>query len=309
MKRLSIIIALAACLSAVSCVKPINPDLPTITWAENSNFSQVELMPGMDANVVLTAPGKIESLILTLGLGNYGLLANPYIKVGDNKGKVGDKGNSSKYPVFDVIDDPGVASFLSGLGMTAGAGLRGKTLGALDLAAIITTLIEGQPVENNTVFSVDVKLTDQAGNIVSKVAKFHYTSGPSITWDGNPEFNMIDLNDSQKAVKVSVTAPGRFDKFTVELEYGAAPELANYVKNRTTDGRLVIDLIGDAKVVDSFKDYLPAGSIVNGKTSAVLDFSFMYGLKYDISSSVNVFTIYVADKNGKEASAQVKFKK
>lgn len=303
MKRLSIIIALAACLSSVSCVKPIDPDLPTITWAENSNFSQVELMPGMDANLVLTAPGKIESLVLTLGLGNFWPMANSHIKIANNLG------TPQKYPSFDVIDDPSVASFLSGLGMTAGSGLRGKTLGAIDVAAIVSTLINRQPVENNSVFSVDIQMKDQAGNIVSKVAKFHYTSGPSITWDGNPEFNMIDLNDSQKAVKVSVTAPGRFDKFTVELEYGAAPELANYVKNRTTDGRLVIDLIGDAKVVDSFKDYLPAGSIVNGKTSAVLDFSFMYGLKYDISSSVNVFTIYVADKNGKEASAQVKFKK
>lgn len=303
MKRLSIIIALTACLSAVSCVKPIDPDLPTITWAENSNFSQVELMPGMDANLVLTAPGKIESLVLTLGLGNFWPVANSHIKIANNLG------TPQKYPSFDVIDDPGVASFLSGLGMTAGSGLRGKTLAAIDVAAIVSTLINRQPVDNNSVFSVDIQMKDQAGNIVSKVAKFHYTSGPSITWDGNPEFNMIDLNDSQKAVKVSVTAPGRFDKFTVELEYGAAPELANYVKNRTTDGRLVIDLIGDAKVVDSFKDYLPAGSIVNGKTSAVLDFSFMYGLKYDISSSVNVFTIYVADKNGKEASAQVKFKK
>ena len=303
MKRSSIFLAVAACLMAVSCIKPLNPELPTITWAENSNFSQVELMPGLDANLVITAPGKIESLILTLGMGNYGLLANPYIKVSANKG------SGSKYPVFDVIDDPGVASFLSGLGMTAGTGLRGKTLGSLDLAAIVTKLIEGQPVENGTVFSVDVKLTDQAGNIVSKIAKFHYTTGPSIVWDNNPNFDMIDLNEAQKPVKVSVNAPGRFEKFTVELEYGAAPELVNYVKNRTTDGKTVIDLIGDAKVVETFKDYLPAGDIVKGKTSAVLDFSFMYNIKYDLSTSVNVFTIYVLDKNGKDATVQVKFKK
>lgn len=303
MKRLSIILAFAASLLAVSCIKHLDQDLPTITWAENSNFSQVELMPGLDANLVLTAPGKIQSLILTLGLGNYGLLANPYIKVSANKG------TGSKYPVFDVIDDPGVASFLSGLGMTAGTGLRGKTLGALDLAAIVSKLIEGQPVENNTVFSIDVQLTDEAGNIVSKIAKFHYTTGPSIVWDSNPNFDTIDLSAAQKAVKVSVNAPGRFEKLTIELEYGAAPELVNYVKNRTTDGRTVIDLIGDPKIEESFKNYFPAGAIVKDKTSAVLDFSFMYEIKYDLSSSTNVFTIYVVDKYGKDASVQVKFKK
>ena len=303
MKRLSIILAFAASLLAVSCIKHLDQDLPTITWAENSNFSQVELMPGLDANLVLTAPGKIQSLILTLGLGNYGLLANPYIKVSANKG------TGSKYPVFDVIDDPGVASFLSGLGMTAGTGLRGKTLGALDLAAIVNKLIEGQPVENNTVFSIDVQRTDEAGNIVSKIAKFRYTTGPSIVWDSNPNFDTIDLSAAQKAVKVSVNAPGRFDKLTVELEYGAAPELVNYIKNRTTDGRTVIDLIGDPKIEESFKNYFPAGAIVKDKTSAVLDFSFMYEIKYDLSSSTNVFTIYVVDKYGKDASVQVKFKK
>ena len=303
MKRFPIILALAASLMAVSCIQHLNPDLPTITWAENSNFSQVEIMPGMDANVVLTAPGKIESLILTLGMGNYGLLANPYIKISSNKGA------GSAYPVFDVIDDPGVAALLSGMGMTAGTGLRGKTLGSIDLAAIITKLIEGQPVENNTVFSIDVKLTDQSGNVVSKIAKFHYTIGPSIEWDSNPGFSMIDLNEAQVPVKISVNAPGRFERFTIELEYGAAPELATYVKNRTTDGRTVIDLIGDSKVEETFRNYLPAGAVIKDKTSALLDFSFMYDIKYDLSASTNVFTISVADKNGKETSAQVKFKK
>ena len=59
----------------------------------------------------------------------------------------------------------------------------------------------------------------------------------------------------------------------------------------------------------AFKDSFPSGSTVSGKVDVVLDFSFMYDLRFDMATSTNVFTIKVMDVNGKEETTQVKFKR
>lgn len=302
MKRLSIILALAA-IFAVSCDKNVDPDLPQIQWAANSGFAVAELAPGLDGSVVLTAVGKIQTITVTLGLGNYNLLANPYISLTPNKG------SGSKSPVFDLIDDTSVAKFMNDHGMAGGSLVRGNTVYSFNLVTILEALIEGQPVENNTGFSMEIKLTDQEGNAISKVAKFHYTSAPAISWSNNPDFDVVDLNGETIPCKVKITAPGRIAELTVALDYGGSPELANYIKNRTTGGTTVIDLINDERVADSFKEYFPAASVISGKTEATLDFGFLFVNKYDFSAATNVFNITVKDKNGKESIAMVKFKK
>ena len=303
MKRTLMIVAALAALFATSCKKPVNPDLPAINWASNPNFAQQELAPGLDGAIAVSAPGKIDMLTITLGLGDYAILANPYIGVSSNKG------SGSKSPVFDVVDDSTVASFLQGMGMSAGSSLRGKTLANLDLVEILETLIKGQPVANNTSFTMKLDMKDQAGNTKSATAKFHFTSAPEFVWDNNPGFAIVDLNEAQIPVKIRVTAPGKIDKFTITLENGADSKLIEYIKNRTTGGKTVIDLIGDETVVSSFKKYFPAGDALAGKTEALLDFSFMYDQKYDMGASTNVFTLSVTDRNGKNTVTQVKFKK
>lgn len=296
------LLSLAAVLVA-SCKKTVDPDLPSISWASNAQFAQVELTEDLDGAININAPGKIQSFTMAFSLGSYGLLANPYISISANKA------GSGKSPVFDIIDDASTAAFLSGLGMSAGTSLRGKTTGTVNLVSILNKLIEGQPVENNTTFSIDMKLTDEAGNSVTRVARFHFTSGPTITWPDNPDFTIVDLNGTAMPNKVKVNAPGHFEAFTITIEYGAAPELVSYIRNRTTGSSMTIDLINDEKVAESFKDYFPAGSVLAGKTDAVLDFGFLYANKYDYSASTNVFTVVVTDRNGKKATAQLKFKK
>ena len=304
MKRTLMIVAAVAALFATSCKKPVNPDLPTINWASNPGFAQQELAPGLDGAIAVSAPGKIDMLTITLGLGDYAILANPYIGVSSNKGS-----GSKTSPVFDVVDDSTVASFLQSLGMSAGSSLMGKTLTNLDLVKILETLIKGQPVANNTSFTMKIDLKDQAGNAKTATAKFHFTSAPSFVWDNNASFAIVDLNEAQTPAKIKLSAPGKVDKFTITLENGADSKLVDYIKNRTTGGKTVIDLIGDATVASSFKKYFPAGDAIAGKTEALLDFSFMYDLKYDMGASTNVFTLSVTDKNGKNTVTQVKFKK
>lgn len=303
MKKLVVLFCAALlALSAVSC-KKVDPDLPTINWASNPSFAQQELAPGLDGAISLSAPAKIDALTITLVLGDYAILANPKIGVTSNKG------SGSKNPVFDVVDDSTVASFLQGLGMSAGSGLRGKTLANLNLVDILESLIEGQPVQNNTSFSMKIDLKDQAGHSVSNTAKFHFTSAPEFFWDGNAAFGVVDLNSAAVASKIRISAPGKIDKLTITLENGADSKLVSYIQNRTTGKSMVIDLVNDELVATSFKSYFPAGSAVSGKTDVSLDFSFMYDLKYDMGASTNVFTILAADKNGKETIALVKFKK
>lgn len=294
-------VALAALLC--SCKKVVDEDLPTIIWESNTSFSTKELAPGLDAKVTFNAPLKIQTLTITLGLGNFGLLANPYIIVSANKG------TSGKDPVFDLVDDSSTAAFLKGLGISAGTSLRGKTVTTVDLDAILSSLIAGQPVDNNTNFSMDIKLTDQSGNTVSKTAKFHYTSAPSFTWDANPTFEIVDLNNAPVPTQIKLNAPGKVSELTITLESGAAPELVTFIKNRTTGSSSIIDLINDAKVVETFAQYFPSGSTLAGKTDAVFDFSFMFANRYDFSASTNVFTMRAVDGNGKESVVQVKFKK
>lgn len=290
-------------ITAFGCKKDVNPDLPALNWASNPSFSQQELVPGLDGVVSVTAPGKIDALTITLGLGEYAILANPYIGVSSNKG------TASKSPVFDIVDDSVTAGFFSKLGMQVGSSLRGKTATTIDLVAVLESLIAAQPVQNNTNFTMKIDLKDQAGKSVSSTAKFHFTSAPAFSWDGNSSFAIVDLNGSVVPAKIRINAPGRFEKLTITLENGADDKLMSYVKNRTAGRTNVIDLIEDATVATSFKSYFPAGTSVAGKTDVTLDFAFMFDQRYDMGASTNVFTINAIDRNGKSTSAQVKFKK
>ena len=302
MKRFSILFAALLATVAFSCKKPVDPNLPAITWASNPNFGQVELAPGLDGAIAITAPGKLDLFTVTIDLGEFSNLANPHIGVSANKG------TSSKSPVFDIIDDPTAASFFNSLGMPAGASLRGKTLANLDVVALFEALLKGQPVQNNTTFAITINIVDQAKNSVSAKAKIHFTSAPAFYWDNNSKFDVVNLGDPQIACKIRVNAPGKIKELTVKLEDGADPKLMSYIKNRTAAGGSLIDLVNDEKAGTAFKDYFPSGATVNGKIDVALDFSFVYAQRFDMGASTNIFTIFVKDVNNKEATTQVKFK-
>lgn len=304
MKRIILITTVIAAALLCSCKKE-GSGAPSITWAANTNFSAMEMAPGADGAVSLNAPGQFESITITLGLGDLNLTANPYIGVSANKSSGG------KAPVFDIIDDSSVASFLQGLGMSAGTGLRGKTVATLDLLAILEKLIEGQPLSNNTTFTLTINIMDQNGKSVNKAAKFHFTSEPTFTLNGGNKFDPIDLGNAAAASKVKISAPGKIAKLTVKLEPGADSGLESYITKRTKSGTL-IDLINNEDAIKAFQDYLPGGASATGKTDLTLDFGFMFKEAiYDMTagSSTNIFTIFAEDQNGKNASAQVKFTK
>ena len=305
MKRILFITCIVAAALLCSCKKDGKAGSPSVTWAANTNFSPMEMAPGADGAVALNAPGLFENITITLSLGDLNLTANPYIGVSANKG------SGKNDPVFDLIDDSSVASFLQGLGMSAGQGLRGKSLASLDLLAILEKLIEGQPLSNNTTFTLTINIMDQNAKSVSKAAKFYFTSEPSFTLNGNAKFDPIDLGAGTAACKVKISAPGKLAKLTVKLENGADSGLESYITKRTKAGTL-IDLVNNEDAIKAFQDYLPGGAAVTGKSDVTLDFGFMFKEAiYDMTagSSTNIFSIYAEDQNGKSATAQIKFTK
>ena len=305
MKKVLFIIAAAAALLTVACKKEkIDPTKPSITWESNPGFAQAEMTNALDAMVSVAAPGLIQDLKLVLNLGANNNLVNQYIKIESNKSKSGSN------PVLDLVGDDAAANLLGGLGMRVGSSVRGRESVTLDLRKILERILLGQPVDNNTLFTIEVKVTDQANNMVSKTAKFHFTAAPTISWAKNPAFDVVDVDAAAIECKVDIWAPGMIEKLTVKLENNAAPYLTTYVTKRTNDSKTLLDLVeNNLKDDDAFKGYFPRGSAVSGKDRVVLDFSFLYDMKYDMDPSTNVFTVTVVDKNGKETVNQVKFVK
>ena len=307
MKKILYIIAAATVLLATGCKKEkVDPAMPSVAWASNPGFGTAELTRDLDAVVKVSAPGKFQDLKLVLGLGSFNIVANPYISISSNKG-------GSSNPILDLVGDASSVAFAKSLGMIVGQTLKDRTEIKLDLKAILEKMLQGQLVDNNTTFSIDIRVSDQNGKTASKTAKIHFTAAPAISWAKNPNFADVDLFAPEIEGKVGVWAPGKIEKLTVTLEEGAASTLVTYVKNRTTGGTLVVDLINDAMVYDkdnpSFKGWFPAGDAVKDKEQVTLDFGFMYGLKYDLEASTNTFTIDVVDKNGKETIQRVVFKR
>ncbi|MBO4476224.1 MAG: hypothetical protein J5737_05855 [Bacteroidales bacterium] len=300
MKRTLLFAMMLAAALFVSCEKN-DTQKPSITWPSNESFYKaMELAPGADGAVSLSAPAGFESVTLTLNMNAYTVIANQYIDVTANKG------SAKKGAVMDLIDDKSVVEFMAGLGTVTGSSLRGRTMLSLDLVAIINKLIEDQVVENNTDFLIDISIMDMAGQPANKTAKFHFTSAPSITWNGKTTFDPFDLTSNVPA-KFKVLAPGKITQLKITLVEGV-PEAQAFIKKTTTGGALTIDLINDAKAEESYKGYFPAAKDVDGKTEATLDFGFLFGITAkNWSAGMNVFTIYCKDANGKTGSIQAKF--
>lgn len=303
MKRTALILAAVLTLFTVACKKEkVDPLKPTIDWQANPGFGSVEMTGTLDAIVTLNAPGKFQDLKLVLNLGAYNILANQYIKLESNKSKGGSN------PVLDLVADDSSVNLLGGLGMRVGTSLKDRDQLQLDLKKILERILLGQVVDNNTSFSIEVRVTDQANSTVSKTARFHFTAAPTITWDKNETFGEVDLDASKIDCKVKVWAPGKIASLTVKLEDGADEEVTKYIKNRTTSKTTTMDLVSDPEVSGQISGF-PAPSAVTGKDQVVLDFGFMYERKPDMSPSLNVFTVTAVDQNGKDAVVQVKFRK
>jgi len=304
MKRSVIFATLLAAALFTSCDQK-DPQAPAISWPSNEKFAQMELAPGAVGSISISAPAGIQSILLTLNLDAYTVVANQYISIDANRS------SSKKGAVLDIIDDAKSAELMASLNVSAGPNLRGRTMVSLDLVELINKLTTDQNVENNKKFVIDIEVLDMAAKSAKATAQFHFTSAPAITWDGKTKFDPFEITQNEKdAPKFKVNAPGKIAQLKITLEDGV-PEAKSFVKNTTTGGALTIDLINDSVVAEKYKGFFPAGKDVEGKTDVTLDFGFLFNITVanTWSAGMNVFTIYCKDANGKTGSIQAKFTK
>lgn len=294
---------LTVCAILSSCRKEpkVDPNKPSIAWEENSGFATIEIIDGMKAPITVTAPQGLDVLTLTANAVPTALLATANNLIGTSANK-GDK------PLFDLIDDAGLAATVGKLGFPTGTSLRGRTTGvSFDLARLVNGIIGGNEilVKNNDSFEFEIRVRDTAGNEMKKTARFHNTSAPEL----KAEPAELDLvNDG--ACSVTVKAEGKIKDLTLTFETPSAG-IRSFIAKRcsSTATNPVVDLVGDEKAVTAFADLgLPTGSKVTGK-ELKLDFSKLLSqLKMEVeqnASSTHKITVAATDENGKKGYASV----
>lgn len=308
MKKIALLLAACAAVLCVSCKKAEDPNRIQFSIEGDGSLSLIELAESVNAQLVVSAPRKINALYLSMGLGGVNFVANQHIGIEANKGT--DKQNA----VFDLIKDAKVVAYLRGLGIEAGESLTGRETVTIDVKKIILDLIKEQLVENNRTFSVIANVEDLEGVAANANLTFHYTSAPTIIWPGNTNFDTVtlDLNDPLtvtqflKNSKIYISAPGKINALTVTLEDGADPALVRWITNRISGTKPVIDLVGDPKASSNFKEWFP--TMVKGYQEVALDFKFMSTVAPDLKTSTNTFTLRITDALDKKAEATARFR-
>ena len=298
MKKIALLLAACAAVLCVSCKKAEDPNRIQFSIEGDGSLSLIELAESVNAQLVVSAPRKINALYL----------ANHHIGIEANQGT--DKQNA----VFDLIKDAKVVAYLRGLGIEAGESLTGRETVTIDVKKIILDLIKEQLVENNRTFSVIANVEDLEGVAANANLTFHYTSAPTIIWPGNTNFDTVtlDLNDPLtvtqflKNSKIYISAPGKINALTVTLEDGADPALVRWITNRISGTKPVIDLVGDPKASSNFKEWFP--TMVKGYQEVALDFKFMSTVAPDLKTSTNTFTLRITDALDKKAEATARFR-
>ena len=137
---------------------PENPEAeaPSITWAANPDFAVMDIVKGMDVNLVVKAPGKIKSFVVTVSE-NFAHMVN---LMGADNG------------VMDLINNQELIGNLAGM-MPAGDQLLNQTEVNFSLSSLVPLIAEdgvGVPGEDYT-FTLDVE--DALGQTLKKVCTFH----------------------------------------------------------------------------------------------------------------------------------------
>lgn len=137
---------------------PENPEAeaPSITWAANHDFAVMDIEDGMDVNLVVKAPGKIKSFVVTV--------SENFAKWVNMMGAVNG--------VMDLINNQDLINNLAGM-MPAGDQLLNQTEVNFSLSSLVPLIAKdgvGVPGEDYT-FTLDVE--DALGQTLTKVCTFH----------------------------------------------------------------------------------------------------------------------------------------
>ena len=302
MKRFLTFLAVAASavLAATSCQDNTTPDVagPSISWSSNPDFDTVTIDDELDANLTVTAPAGIKSLVAVVESDSelfMGTLESIF-------------GTSS----LDFINDAKVIKALAAVApdLPAGDALKDQkevNFNITDLVKLISRFAGTE--EENHKFTVNV--TDNNGKSTSVTCIFRTVPAAeedpddevtetAIAWPGNEDFAPVEISSDMNAT-LKVTAVGGIKSFVVK-----APESLSTILG-LAGLSVEMDLINNEKVIAALAKIapdMPTGENLKGKTSLDLNISSLLNtMGVMLLAGEYEFVLTVTDSNDEEVSA------
>lgn len=131
---------------------------------------------------------------------------------------------------------------------------------------------------------------------------------PSLVWEANPTFELMELKSDGMSVKITVNVPGKVKDFLIDVKSDCA-EFEGVIKSMTGDG-LTMDLVNNA-ALSSLNDMdIPTGDSVKGKDTVPFDLSSLLPMILLYNPEVNsyhTFTLRVTDESGQTLTQALQF--
>lgn len=128
----------------------------------------------------------------------------------------------------------------------------------------------------------------------------------SLSWPANPSFDRTPITNPMD-VNLKVTAESGIRTFVVTVDSDA---LEPVICEMTSDGTARMDLINDAKLIDTLGGLLPAGDDIKGKEAVDFPLSTLVPMILSIGAepgSEHIFTLEVSDSEGQTLSQSLTF--
>lgn len=131
---------------------------------------------------------------------------------------------------------------------------------------------------------------------------------PSLVWEANPTFELMELKSDGMSVEITVNVPGKVKDFLIDVKSDCA-EFEGVIKSMTGDG-LTMDLVNNA-ALSSLNDLgIPTGASVKGKETVPFKLSSLLPMILLYNPEVNsyhTFTLKVTDESGQTLTQALQF--
>lgn len=131
---------------------------------------------------------------------------------------------------------------------------------------------------------------------------------PSLVWDANPTFELMELKSDGMSVEITVNVPGKVKDFLIDVKSDCA-EFEGVIKSMTGDG-LTMDLVNNS-ALSSLNDLgIPTGASVKGKETVPFKLSSLLPMILLYNPEVNsyhTFTLKVTDESGQTLTQALQF--
>lgn len=131
---------------------------------------------------------------------------------------------------------------------------------------------------------------------------------PSLVWEANPTFELMELKSDGMSVEITVNVPGKVKDFLIDVKSDCA-EFEGVIKSMTGDG-LTMDLVNNS-ALSSLNDLgIPTGASVKGKETVPFKLSSLLPMILLYNPEVNsyhTFTLKVTDESGQTLTQALQF--